>query len=242
MYQLGGGTARGIVRKRGSLADQAYAALKRDIISCVLRPGQVIVESELAARYGMSKTPIREALNLLRKEGFVEILPRRGTLVKPVNVQDVQHTFFLRMLLEPEAAALAAQRATGEQLKAITDLSAASDGSDLTRPFTMAERLRTNRQFHVAIAEASGVARLAAIVTGLHEEVERFYNMEKSGQRANPGGLHHHELTDAIVSGDAERARLVMIEAIKASRLALIEALIEDPRTSSGLSVVGRPA
>lgn len=230
------------MRRRSSLADQAYTTLKRDIISCDLRPGQLIIESDLASRYGMSKTPIREALNLLRKEGFVEVLPRRGTLVKPVNVQDVQHTFFLRMLLEPEAAALAAQRATGDQLKTITDLGSSSDGPIRGRQPTMAERLQTNREFHVAIAEASGIARLTTIVAGLHEEVERFYNMEKSRQSTNPTGKHHHDLADAIVSGDAERARLVMMEAIKASRLALIEALIEEPRLGSPLSVVERPA
>jgi DNA-binding GntR family transcriptional regulator len=224
-----------MARTRTSLADQAYANLKRDIISCKLRPGHLIVENELAATYGMSKTPIREALNLLRKEGFVQVLPRRGTLVKSIDVQDVQHTFFLRMLLEPEAAALAASRATGDQLKRLAELSENSHASAGTQPpgsdpAREAERLRLNRLFHLAIAEASGVPRLATIIGGLHEEVERFYNSERLRALSGPPGVLHHSLLTAIVEGDADKSRTLMADAIKASRQHLIESLIEDPR------------
>ncbi|HEX9550593.1 MAG TPA: GntR family transcriptional regulator [Candidatus Limnocylindrales bacterium] len=215
--------------KHVSLAQQAYATLKRDIISCALRPGDLVVESELAARYGMSKTPIREALNLLRNEGFVQILPRRGTLIRPIDVQDVQHTFFLRMLIEPEAAALAATRATGAQLKHLTEL-VENGGPDRDQARSQAARLSRNRLFHAALAEASGIPRLVAIVSSLHEEVERFYNSERLRASGDPTGAHHHALLEAIVTGDSERARQLMTESIKASRQHLIELLLEDPR------------
>jgi len=219
--------------RRASLAEQAYRAIKHDIISCKLRPGQLVVEGELAAQYGMSKTPIREAINLLRQEGFVQILPRRGTLVRPIDVQDVQHTFFLRMLLEPEAAALAAQRASGEQLKKLAELSEATHGSSSGKTPAQANRLENNRLFHLAIAEASGIARLVEMIGGLHEEVERFYNSERLRHAGDPTGRHHHELVDAIVSGDADQARSLMADSIRASRQHLIETLIEDPRGPS---------
>jgi DNA-binding GntR family transcriptional regulator len=230
---------RPVGSKHVSLAQQAYAALKRDIISCKLRPGEVVVESELAVAYGMSKTPIREALNLLRNEGFVQVLPRRGTLIKPIDVQDVQHTFFLRMLLEPEAAALAATRATGEQLKRLTELATAPAAG--TGPPNQAERLLRNRLFHVALAEASGIPRLIAIVGSLHEEVERFYNSERLRASGDPTGEHHHTILEAVVTGDAEQARSLMTESIKASRQHLIELLLADPRPT-GLKVVERTA
>jgi DNA-binding GntR family transcriptional regulator len=186
------------------------------------------VEAELTTRYGMSKTPIREAINLLRKEGLVQVLPRRGTLVKPVNVQDVQNTFMVRMLLEPEAAALASQRATGEQLAELQRLREATQERQ-----NAADRHEANRLLHVAIAEASGVSQLVSMIESLHYEVERFYNAHPSPPPAigehRPGG-HHTELVDAIVSGDAEQTRLIVIEGIRASRRRLIETLIEDPR------------
>ena len=215
--------------------------LKRDIISCKLRPGQLVGEGELAAEYGMSKTPIREAINLLRQEGFVQILPRRGTLIKAIDVQDVQHTFFLRMLLEPEAAALAASRASGDQLKQLANLSEATQVRSTGKILSQADRLENNRLFHVAIAEASGIARLVEMIGGLHEEVERFYNSERLRHAGDPTGEHHHELLDAIVSGDADRARSLMADSIRASRQHLIETLIEDPR-GPGLRALGTTA
>lgn len=228
-----------MANKHLSLAQQAYTTLKRDIISCKLRPGDIVVESELAATYGMSKTPIREALNLLRNEGFVQVLARRGTLIKPIDVQDVQHTFFLRMLLEPEAAALAATRASGDQLKRLSELASLPPAD---RPgSSQADRLLRNRLFHVALAEASGIPRLIAIVSSLHEEVERFYNSERLRASGDPTGQHHHTILEAVVTGDAERARSLMTESIKASRQHLIELLLEDPRPT-GLKVVERTA
>lgn len=223
--------------KHISLAEQAYATIKRDIISCKLRPGDMVVESDLARSYGMSKTPIREALNLLRKEGFVQVLARRGTLIKPIDVQDVQHTFFLRMLLEPEAAALAATRATGDQMKRLRELAEESGNERGPDP----ERLVRNRRFHIGLAEASGVPRLAEIIGSLHEEVERFYNSERLRVVAEPTGVHHHELLEAIMTGDAERSRTIMVESIKLSRQHLIELLLADPRPT-GLVVVERSA
>lgn len=226
--------------KHASLAQQAYITLKRDIISCKLRPGEVVVESELASAYGMSKTPIREALNLLRNEGFVQVLARRGTLIKPIDVQDVQHTFFLRMLLEPEAAALAASRATGEQLKRLTEL-ATTPAAERGGQVPQADRLLRNRLFHVALAEASGIPRLIAIVGSLHEEVERFYNSERLRTSGDPTEQHHHELLEAVVIGDAEKARQLMTDSIKLSRQHLIELLLEDPRPT-GLKAMERTA
>ena len=223
------------------LAERAYEALKRDIISCKLRPGQAIVETELASTYGMSKTPIREALNLLRKEGFVQILPRRGTLVKPIDVTDVQHTFLLRMLLEPEAAALAAVRATGAQLRQLRELATATESSGARAVSEQRDLLRANRLFHVAIAEASGVSRLAAVIASLHEEIERFYNAERPRVPGAPVGKHHHDLLEALVAGDADLARSLMVERIRASRQHLIDAIIGEPGVA-GLSVVDRSA
>ena len=226
--------------KHVSLAHQAYTTLKRDIISCKLRPGEIVVEQELAVAYGMSKTPIREALNLLRNEGLVQVLARRGTLIKPIDVQDVQHTFFLRMLLEPEAAALAATRASGEQLKRLTELASAAPPERPGAP-PQADRLLRNRLFHVALAEASGIPRLIAIVGSLHEEVERFYNSERLRASGDPTGGLHHAIVEAVVTGDAERARSLMTESIRTSRQHLIELLLEDPRPT-GLKVVERTA
>src|SRR5215213_7803734 len=126
-----------------SLTARIYAALKHDIITCQLRPGQQVVEQQLAERYGVSKTPIREALNTLRQEGYVEVVPRRAYVITPVSVRDVQHIFHVRQLLEPSAAELAAQSMTGEQLAVIRRL------ATIRPPSSLSERLTLHRAFHM---------------------------------------------------------------------------------------------
>ena len=222
-----------------SMSESVYAALKRDIIRCVLPPGQIVVESALAETYGTSKTPIREALGALSREGFIQTLPRRGTLITPISVQDVQHTFFLRMLMQPEAAALAANRATGEQLKHLARLSEAASAYEDSNSHAWADLLQANREFHVAVAQMSGIPRLASMISGLLEEVERFYNSHGEHEHRHTPEHNHRQLLEAIVSGDADQARLVVSEGIRASRQHLIESLLDDQQIASMLRLVG---
>ncbi|WP_279402244.1 GntR family transcriptional regulator [Arthrobacter sp. JCM 19049] len=84
------------------MADRAYEALKRDILRCRFRPGSLILDTALAEEYGMSRTPIREAINVLRREGLVVVIPRRGTLVKAIDFGELQDTYRMRALLEPK--------------------------------------------------------------------------------------------------------------------------------------------
>ena len=154
-----------------SLTSRIYKALKQDILHCELRPGQDVYEGQLAERYGVSKTPIREALNTLRQEGYVQVMPRRGYRISPVSVQDVQHIFHVRLLLEPSAAELAAQRISGEQLAELRRLAQHRSGQ------SRSERMATNRPFHLAVAEASGNPRLATFIGRLLEDVERLYHL-----------------------------------------------------------------
>lgn len=213
-----------------SLAEQAFEKLKQDILRCHFRPGEILNEADLASRYGMSKTPIREALNLLRRDGLVQILPRRGILVRSIELQDVQNTFLLRMLLEPEAAALAATRATTEQMKRISEL-----GEALAHPGPKAsehDRLRLHGTLHEVIAEASGVRDLVPMIRSLHEKVEWFYNHQRVGVSPEGSDLDHRELSLAIVAGEGDRARSLIAESIRRSREHLLQSLIHEPRIS----------
>ena len=100
-------------RQASSLADQAYSAIRDLIVSLELRPGAVINERELMERLGIGRTPVREALRRLAQERLVEVFPRRGTFVTSVEIRDLARLSEVRAVLEPEAARLAAERATG---------------------------------------------------------------------------------------------------------------------------------
>ncbi|HLH25177.1 MAG TPA: GntR family transcriptional regulator [Chloroflexota bacterium] len=221
----------------GSLARRAYEALKQDILTCTLAPGAQIFEAELAARYGTSKTPVREALNLLRQEGLVQVLPRRGYLVAPVTLRDVQEVFQLRLLLETAAAELAAEHITEDglcQLKALVGVR-----------YTYRDRasyarfLRANREFHVAVAEASGNRRLAAFVAKLLEDMERILHLGLDlRDSAEEMAAEHQELVDALLKGDAELARRVVTEQLQNSRKRVLEALVASMGAADGIRLV----
>lgn len=210
------------MERQRSMADQAYEAIKRDIIQCTLRPGAVIVDAWLAEKYDMSKTPIRQAINLLERESLVTVVPRRGTFVKTVDFTEAQDTYRLRALLEPEAAVLASRRATAEELDDLQRLSDAtvSAGSDNTA------RNEANRIFHVRIAELARVPVLLRTVTALNEEIERFLNLRKELGKPYTA-VNHGRLIDAIRSGDETEIRDVVTAGIERARVHMLETMLE---------------
>ena len=84
-----------------NLKEKAYAIIKNKIICCEYRPGQFLNEQELRESVGASRTPIREALNKLEQEGLLEILPKRGVLVRDITLQEVNAIFEIRCMIEP---------------------------------------------------------------------------------------------------------------------------------------------
>src|SRR5579864_9717881 len=97
------------------LADQAYIAIRDLIVSLELAPGAVLDERALIEQLGIGRTPVREALRRLAQEQLVEVFPRRGMFVTNVDVRDLARISEVREALEPEAARLAAERATEDE-------------------------------------------------------------------------------------------------------------------------------
>ncbi|WP_445517974.1 GntR family transcriptional regulator [Streptomyces sp. NEAU-174] len=218
------------------MAQQAYASLKRDIIRCRLRPGDVIIEAWLAERYGMSKTPVREAINALRREGLVVVVPRRGTFVKPTDLGDLQDTYRLRRLLEPEAAVLASQRASDEDLDRLDALSAATVAENASRP----DLNEANRLLHVAIAEVARVALMIPMINTLHEEIERFLNLRGELGRPPYTSVNHGRLVETIRRGTEDEIRQVALEGIERSRQYMLDTLLSGGNDSNGAGGPGR--
>src|SRR5919205_1671808 len=102
-----------------SFADRAYYAIRELIVTLELPPGSVVREPELTERLGIGRTPVREALRRLAQERLIEVYPRRGMFVTTVDVRDLARLCEVRAVLEPEAARLAAERATRADLDEI---------------------------------------------------------------------------------------------------------------------------
>jgi GntR family transcriptional regulator, rspAB operon transcriptional repressor len=186
------------------LRETVYEQLRADMISCKLAPGAEIREAELAARFDMSKSPVRDALMRLEREGLVITLPRQGYRVAPVSLGDVLDMFHLRAALERACIERIVARATDEQLKTL----------DPFRQFVAAAWqggfIAFNRAFHRRIAELGGNARMRDQLNDLIDQLERAVQVSVASVRqGDPQVLvnEHAEIIDALQARALKRAQ-----------------------------------
>jgi DNA-binding GntR family transcriptional regulator len=141
------------------LKEQAYELIRLDILTFRLKPGEKTSERLLAARYGLGMASIRAALPRLVQEGFVEKSSERGTVIAPLTLRGVRETYQMRYLLEPAAAEIAAER--GMDVARLEGLKRACEARWKDEDEAVSHILLANRDFNMAIAEATGNALLA---------------------------------------------------------------------------------
>ena len=154
---------------------------------------------------------------------FVDVLPRQGYRVREIALADVQEIFSMLLLLEPAAASAAAEHATPEQLRILRDLATEPPGHDHDDFVGFVTR---NREFHVALAEASGNARLAATLRHTLEELQRLYlsGLDRKAAVQDHGG-QHGELIAALLKGNHHQAHDIARRQVEGSRVRMMEAL-----------------
>jgi DNA-binding GntR family transcriptional regulator len=186
------------------LGEVAYEALRNAIMTRRFLPGERLMETELADEMGISRTPIREAVRRLETDGYVVIVPRRGSYVADISMKDIIDVFEIRTALEKLAAEKAAERATEEELEdlrqAVSDMSDAGNGDLLAT-------VDSDARFHSLIYQMSKNDRLVGLIHDLREQIRRF----RSTTLSDPGRLklavrEHRKVLEAIVSRDPEKA------------------------------------
>lgn len=208
-----------------SLADKAYEVTKADIITCVLEPGQQIVQSQLAEKYQIGMTPIREALQRLTQEGFVQPVPRFGYIVSPITFSDVREIYELRAIVESAAARLSAVRGAQERLEKIRT---SADFSYVYKDrHSYVEFLARNNDFHRSIAEAADNQRLVDLVSKLLDELTRVFHLGLDlRDSAEEMRDEHLALAQALCDRDPDRADQIVQSQIARSQNRVLEALI----------------
>jgi DNA-binding GntR family transcriptional regulator len=186
------------------LTDAAYSRLRQAIVRGELRPNERLVEADLAERFRISRTPIREALPRLGSEGLI-VRARRGWSVREYTRDEIRDIYEVRAALEGYAANLAAQRATDEQLQRIR---AIHSDEDTDEPRTARDHLvEVNDAFHLAIFEAAGNARLTQEAAATRDY---FFNYgiarTYSDAEADASVEQHEQIVQALLERDPERA------------------------------------
>ena len=209
-----------------SLAEQAYLRLRQEILVCTLAPGQVVTERELAGRYEMSKTPIREALTQVCHDGLVQRLPGRGYMVAPITVKDLRDLFGMRLILETAAAERAAHDPSPAVVAELKMLSTIS--YDPQDPESHVQFLNGNRIFHLTLAHAAGNRRLTLALEGLLLELDRsFYLGLRLRDSSGEMRREHEEVVDALEAGDVEGLKNCIETQILTSRNRILEAIMK---------------
>jgi DNA-binding GntR family transcriptional regulator len=208
---------RKIVTAMPSKKELVYFGLREAIINHELAPGQIVNESEIAAQYGVSKSPVREALHELTYERYVNPIPRTGYMVTHITRRDIREAYHLRQLLEVEAAGLAVAHISEEQLAVLEEstetwlriVQSDTDNISASTERTIAEGFRLNETFHLTIARASGNERLALLIEQLLNEMRRIlaYDPYLVLPGSNADVSEHGDIVEALRRRDVEGAR-----------------------------------
>lgn len=203
------------------LPDRIYSALKHRILTCSLQPGRRLMEKDLSQELGVSRTPLREALNRLALEQLVFLTPYRGYTVAPVLLDDIRKLSELRLIVESESAALAAERATEDDLRFL-DKSAALSYQPGDRA-TYEQYLRDNSAFHQALVRSTRNERLESVVASVLDQIQRpLYLGLDTGLDPQAATAEHYELIEAVRKRDSSRARHVMADQIRRAEMRIL--------------------
>jgi len=189
-----------------------YRALKEDILSTRLGFDEQIVESQLAQRFGVSKTPVREALRHLAHDGLVRVLPRKGYVVRSVSLADVVEVLSLRRWIEPELAAQAARRRSPEQIEQMRMLIAREQDSSVPS----LDEVGISLDVHEYVAEMAGNQRAQMMLRRLLDESGRIpWLLPRLNQSS---AAEHAAIAEAIADGDAAQAERLMREHLESTQ------------------------
>jgi DNA-binding GntR family transcriptional regulator len=185
------------------LRQSVYEILVELVVSGALRPGQHLVESELARQLGVSRQPVREALHRLEAEGWVDLRPSQGAYVHVPTDAEVDQLLDVRELLEGATARLAARAATPE---AVASLRATwQDGMAAVGGGDVAAAVAANNAFHAAVAAVAGNTVLEELSEIVGRRV-RWHYRQVAPVRGHESWSEHAELLAAIEAGDEDRA------------------------------------
>jgi len=207
--------------------------LRRLILDGEYGPDERLIEEQLAERLGVSRTPIRQALTMLKSEGLVELIPNRGAVVCSFGVDEVWDIYDLRAVLEGHAARRAAARVEAGELDRMRELADEMEGLCEREFAGRDEEIRLlvalNNEFHGIILTASRNQRLERLLRRTVELPLVFKAFFWYGSHERMVSNHYHrQILKALESGDAERAEIVMREHVYEGRDFVIMALKED--------------
>jgi DNA-binding GntR family transcriptional regulator len=203
----------------------AYHRIKEAILAGALRPLERITEADVAARLGLSRTPVREAFGLLAAEGLIDVVPQRGSFVSQLRIDDILEIYQIRTPLECMAARVAAETIDDDalaELDRMVEVEAAGQGTRSAK-----DSLDANAEFHRIIIECVRNRRLRALVGQLQGQVHRARLLWPSTRaRLDETWKEHAELVAALRARDPDRAEQAMRTHLEKARASTLDRML----------------
>lgn len=195
-----------------SYAKEIYKKIKLDILNLKIKDGDFLTLAELAEKYNVSKTPVRDALGALEIQGYLKSLPRKGYLVKPVTQKNIRESFQMRLIFEKAAANLAIKMASDSELESILELAMKfPEGSEQGK---IAEFNQLNDMFHMSIVRAAHNSMLIEMCEGTMENLSRILMIDCNNLEFVNEKEEHINIAKAMVERNSKKAEELITEHI----------------------------
>ncbi|MCE7029459.1 GntR family transcriptional regulator [Jiella avicenniae] len=206
-YVVATNKAVGVSTRMKGLVDDAYGRLKKEIMTSGIPAGLQATEQEFADRFGVSRTPMREALLRLSAEGLVELIPRRGARILSLSVEDMREVYDILIALEPEAAArVAASTVSEEALSGLED--ATKRMEEALEKDDLDAWASADTDFHEQLLRLCGNARMQRIIRTLLDQSHRARSITlRLRSKPHQSTQEHREIIECIRRGDLETTR-----------------------------------
>jgi DNA-binding GntR family transcriptional regulator len=200
-------------QERKSLGEHVFESLKHSIVRGKISPGEWLVESHIAETLGISRTPVREAIHKLEREGLIERRPRGGFTVLGFERDDIEETFGIRSVLEGYAARLAAVKHDTQELKDLENKIGEFQYALDRNKMNLLPKINT--EFHDLLYSLSKSPKLINMINGLRDQIYRYRQMIlKERQFASTSNQDHKKMLKYIRKRDAEGAERIVREHI----------------------------
>lgn len=216
------------------LRELVFEALRDAIIKGILKPGERLMEVQLAEELGVSRTPVREAIRKLELEDLVVMIPHKGAYVSSISLKDIADVFEIRSALEALAAGLAAERITPEELEELERILVKK--AEIIEAHDLDRLVEIDTRFHECLYQASRNTKLVQIINNLSEQIHRF----RSTSLASPGRMkealeEHRKIVEAISERNISLAQALAQEHIENAQNSILEAIGEKGTAVSSL-------
>lgn len=204
------------------LRDIVFEHLRAAIVAGALKPGERLMELQLAEDMGVSRTPVREAIRKLELEGLVSMIARRGAYVSDLSIRDIAETFEVRAALESLAAGLAAERIVPEELEQLERVLV--EIGTCEQQGTIERMVELDEEFHALLFSATRNSRLSQIISNLREQIARFRRSSLSTPGRIKAVFHEHKsIVEAISDRNSSLAQALAREHIENAEHALMD-------------------